>query len=48
MQIKYGQGDGLASGEIAPMFSGTGGGMQYDMPLNMNDIEAINMIEIVQ
>ena len=36
---KYGDGDGLAYGEIAPMFEdttgSTGGGYQYDMPLEI-------------
>ena len=41
----YGDNDGLAYGEIAPMFDGTGGGYQYDMPLNMNQLIAIKMIE---
>lgn len=44
----YGSGDGLATGEIAPMFEdttgATGGGKQYDMPLNMNELEDIGMI----
>ena len=41
----YGDNDGLAYGEIAPMFDGTGGGYQYDMPLNMNQLIAIGMID---
>jgi hypothetical protein len=41
----YGNNDGLAYGEIAPMFDGTGGGYQYDMPLNMNQLIAIGMID---
>jgi hypothetical protein len=27
------------------MFDGTGGGYQYDMPLNMNQLIAIGMID---
>ena len=30
--------DGLAYGEIASMFGEPGGGYQYDMPLDMNDL----------
>lgn len=37
--------DGLAYGKIAPMFGETGGGYQYDMPLNMNQLISIGMIE---
>ena len=37
--------DGLAYGEIASMFGEPGGGYQYDMPLNMNQLIAIKMIE---
>ncbi len=44
----YGDGDGLASGEIAPMFEdttgATGGGKQYDMPFSMEELEDIGMI----
>ena len=46
---KYGDGDGLAYGEIAPMFEdttgSTGGGHQYDMPLNMEQLYNIGMID---
>ena len=35
---KSGNQDGLAYGEIASMFGEPGGGYQYDMPLNMNDL----------
>ena len=46
---KYGDGDGLAYGEIAPMFEdttrSTGGGYQYDMPLNMEQLYNIGMID---
>lgn len=38
----YGDGDGLASGEIAPMFEdttgATGGGKQYDMPFSKEEL----------
>ena len=48
---KYGDGDGLAYGEIAPMFEdttgSTGGGYQYDMPLSMDELENIGMISEV-
>lgn len=48
----YGDGDGLATGEIAPMFEdttgATGGGKQYDMPLNMEELENIGMISEVE
>ena len=44
----YGDNDGLAYGEIAPMFDGTGGGYQYDMPLDMNDLYNIGMIDVVK
>ena len=44
----YGNNDGLAYGEIAPMFDGTGGGYQYDMPLDMNDLYNIGMIDVVK
>ena len=44
----YGNGDGLASGEIAPMFEettgATGGGKQYDMPFSMEELDDIGMI----
>lgn len=44
----YGDGDGLASGKIAPMFEdttgATGGGKQYDMPFSMKELEDIGMI----
>lgn len=44
----YGDGDGLASGEIAPMFEdttgATGGGKQYDMPFSIEELEDIGMI----
>lgn len=44
----YGNGDGLASEEIAPMFEdttgATGGGKQYDMPFSMEELEDIGMI----
>ncbi len=44
----YGDGDGLATGIIAPMFEettgATGGGTQYDMPFNMKELEEIGMI----
>lgn len=40
--------DGLAYGEIASMFGEPGGGYQYDMPLNMNDLYDIGMIGIVE
>lgn len=48
-QVKgYGNGDGLASGEIAPMFEettgATGGGKQYDMPFSMEELDDIGMI----
>jgi len=47
----YGDGDGLASGEIAPMFEdttgATGGGKQYDMPFSMEELEDIGMISEV-
>lgn len=47
-----GYGDGLATGEIAPMFEdttgATGGGKQYDMPLSMEDLENIGMISEVE
>ena len=47
----YGDGDGVASGEIAPMFEnttgGTGGGNQYDMPFSMEELENIGMISEV-
>lgn len=51
-QVKgYGDGDGLAAGEIAPMFEdttgATGGGKQYDMPLSMEELENIGMISEV-
>lgn len=46
---KYGEGDGLAYGEIAPMFEdttgSTGGGYQYDMPLSMEQLAEIGMID---
>lgn len=46
---KYGDGDGLAYGQIAPMFEdttgSTGGGYQYDMPLNMDQLYNIGMID---
>lgn len=46
---KYGDGDGLAYGEIVPMFEdttrSTGGGYQYDMPLNMEQLYNIGMID---
>ena len=38
----------MAYGEIAPMFDGTGGGYQYDMPLDMNDLYNIGMIDVVK
>ena len=48
---KYGQGDGLATGEIAEMFNkttgNTGGGWQSDMPFNMNELKSIGMIKEV-
>ena len=48
----YGDGDGLATGEIAPMFEdttgATGGGKQYDMPLSMEELENIGMISEVE
>lgn len=48
---KYGDGDGLAYGEIAPMFEdttgSTGGGYQYDMPLSMDELENVGMISEV-
>ena len=52
-QVKgYGDGDGLATGEIAPMFEdttgATGGGKQYDMPLSMEELENIGMISEVE
>lgn len=47
----YEDGDGLASGEIAPMFEdttgATGGGKQYDMPFSMDELENIGMISEV-
>ena len=47
-----GDGDGLATGEIAPMFEdttgATGGGKQYDMPLSMEELENIGMISEVE
>lgn len=46
-----GDGDGLGTGKIAPMFEettgATGGGKQYDMPLNMTELEKIGMIKEV-
>lgn len=46
-----GDGDGLGTGTIAPMFEettgATGGGKQYDMPLNMTELEKIGMIKEV-
>ena len=53
VQVKgYGDGDGLATGEIAPMFEdttgATGGGKQYDMPLSMEELENIGMISEVE
>ena len=52
-QVKgYGDGDGLATGEIAPMFEdtvgATGGGKQYDMPLSMEELGDIGMISEVE
>lgn len=51
LHAKYGDGDGLAYGEIAPMFEdttgSTGGGYQYDMPLSMDELENIGMISEV-
>lgn len=47
----YGDGDGLATGTIAPMFEdttgATGGGKQYDMPFSMDELEDIGMISEV-
>lgn len=47
----YGDGDGLASGKIAPMFEdttgSTGGGKQFDMPFSMDELEDIGMISEV-
>lgn len=40
--------DGLAYGEIASMFGEPGGGYQYDMPLDMNDLYNIGMIDVVK
>ncbi len=51
VEKKYGSGDGLAYGEISPMFrnttESTGHGHQYDMPLNMDQLYEIGMIDIV-
>ena len=44
---KYGERDGLTTGEIAPIFGKTGGGMQHDMPFNMIMLQNLGMISAV-
>ncbi|MDE5781642.1 MAG: hypothetical protein K2I03_09245 [Lachnospiraceae bacterium] len=43
---KYGEGDGLTTGEIAPMFGKTGG-IQHDMMFNMIVLQNLGMISAV-
>ena len=49
---KYGPGNGLAYGEIAPMFIDVNnwkrGAFQYDMPLCMDDLRKLNILSIVK
>ena len=40
--------DGLTTGEIAPMFGKPGGGMQHDMPFNMEELKELKLIEEVE
>ncbi|MBD5135752.1 MAG: TNT domain-containing protein [Lachnospiraceae bacterium] len=44
---KYGEGDGLTTGKIAPMFGKSGGGMQHDMPFSMDVLQDLGMISAV-
>ncbi len=37
--------DGLTTGEIALMFGKPGGGMQHDMPFNMEELKELKLIE---
>ena len=45
---RYGKGDGLTTGEIAPMFGKKGGGIQHDMPFNMKELDKMKMIDEVK
>lgn len=40
--------DGLTTGEIAPMFGKTGGGMQHDMPFTMKELKVLKLIKDVK